>query len=179
MRTTDAAHEAVVRELLERAWSCRRPADAGGDDSNSSSSVAAAVAGSNGGGNNGDSGDGNDDGQAVVYRAAYTGYYCVGCEEYKDESEMVAIPEGEHAAAGATCCPVHRAPCVQRNEVRGGERAARARSTLTQARREKPALAAPPLLPETQNTAHRIERTRSLPAPSSPHQQTKPTKNQQ
>lgn len=98
MRTTDAAHEAVVRELLERAWSCRRPADAGGDDST------------------------RDSGQAVVYRAAYTGYYCVGCEEYKDESEMVAIPEGEHAAAGATCCPVHRAPCVQRNEVRGGER---------------------------------------------------------
>lgn len=114
MRTTDAAHEAVVRELLERAWSCRRPSEDGSPSSASPDNGAAS----------GNASAAENDGDPVVYRAAYTGYYCVGCEEYKDESEMVAIPEGEHAAAGATCCPVHRAPCVQRNEVRRRRRGA-------------------------------------------------------
>jgi hypothetical protein len=113
VRTTDAAHEAVVRELLERAWTSRAGSGGNGGDGASaptttpSSSPSDAPAGD------------------VVYRAAYTGYYCVGCEEYKDESEMVELSEA-HPGAGATCCPVHRAPCVERNEVsesdRGGRR---------------------------------------------------------
>jgi hypothetical protein len=37
---------------------------------------------------------------------AGAGWYCVGCEAYKDEAEM----EGDHA------CPLHKAPCVQRSE---------------------------------------------------------------
>ena len=49
IRTTDARHEALVREVLERVW-------ARGD----------------------------------IYAADYSGYYCVDCEEYKDEAEMDA-----------------------------------------------------------------------------------------
>ena len=38
--------------------------------------------------------------------ACMAGWYCVGCEAYKDESEM----EGDHM------CPTHRARCVERSE---------------------------------------------------------------
>lgn len=41
-----------------------------------------------------------------VYRAAYEGWYCVDCEEYKDEADM----DAEHN------CPIHRKPCRQRSE---------------------------------------------------------------
>ena len=41
-----------------------------------------------------------------IYKASYEGYYCVDCEEYKDEGEMDA---GHN-------CPVHRRPCQQRSE---------------------------------------------------------------
>eukprot|EP00898_Chlorokybus_atmophyticus_P003511 jgi/Chlat1/4160/Chrsp27S04262 len=41
-----------------------------------------------------------------IYRAAYTGKYCVACEEYKDETELL---EGD-------LCPIHRKPCPTRNE---------------------------------------------------------------
>lgn len=34
------------------------------------------------------------------------GWYCVGCEAYKDDSEM----EGDHA------CPLHKTRCVEREE---------------------------------------------------------------
>ena len=35
-----------------------------------------------------------------------TGWYCVGCEQYKDDGEM----EGDHV------CPLHKKPCVLRKE---------------------------------------------------------------
>ena len=41
-----------------------------------------------------------------IYMAAYSGRYCVGCEEYKDEGEMV---EGH-------LCPTHRTECKLREE---------------------------------------------------------------
>ena len=41
-----------------------------------------------------------------IYKASYSGWYCVDCEEYKDEKEM----DGEHN------CPTHRKPCAQRSE---------------------------------------------------------------
>jgi len=41
-----------------------------------------------------------------IYKAKYEGYYCVDCEEYKDESEMDA----------SNNCPVHRRPCQHRSE---------------------------------------------------------------
>nr|GMC59286.1 methionine--tRNA ligase, chloroplastic/mitochondrial [Ipomoea batatas] len=41
-----------------------------------------------------------------IYRADYEGIYCVNCEEYKDEKELL---END-------CCPVHLKPCVRRKE---------------------------------------------------------------
>lgn len=41
-----------------------------------------------------------------IYRADYEGLYCVSCEEYKDEKELVEN----------NCCPVHLKPCVPRKE---------------------------------------------------------------
>ncbi|KAL4424484.1 hypothetical protein ABPG77_006793 [Micractinium sp. CCAP 211/92] len=41
-----------------------------------------------------------------IYKADYEGYYCVDCEEYKDEADMDAEKN----------CPVHRKPCVNRKE---------------------------------------------------------------
>ncbi|KAF0910834.1 hypothetical protein E2562_004800 [Oryza meyeriana var. granulata] len=41
-----------------------------------------------------------------IYRADYEGLYCVSCEEYKDEKELVENK----------CCPVHLKPCVPRKE---------------------------------------------------------------
>jgi len=43
-----------------------------------------------------------------VYKAAYEGWYCVGCEAYKDEDELTG---GE-----ARVCPLHARPCVSRSE---------------------------------------------------------------
>ncbi|KAL8162158.1 hypothetical protein V2J09_013647 [Rumex salicifolius] len=65
IRTTDAKHEAVVKEFYSMVLA------------------------------NGD-----------IYRADYEGLYCVHCEEYKDESELL---DDSH-------CPVHLKPCVQRKE---------------------------------------------------------------
>ena len=45
--------------------------------------------------------------QGDIYKASYSGWYCVDCEEYKDEKEM----DGEHN------CPTHRKPCQHREEV--------------------------------------------------------------
>lgn len=42
-----------------------------------------------------------------VYKAAYEGRYCVGCEEYKDAHDL--DEEGR--------CLVHRTPCPSRTEV--------------------------------------------------------------
>lgn len=41
-----------------------------------------------------------------VYKAAYRGKYCVGCEEYKDEKEL---EEGD-------LCPLHKTVCKEREE---------------------------------------------------------------
>lgn len=41
-----------------------------------------------------------------IYPAAYEGWYCVDCEEYKDETEL---SENHH-------CPTHRRPCSMRKE---------------------------------------------------------------
>lgn len=59
LRTTDARHEALVRDVLERVW---------------------------------ERGD--------IYKANYEGFYCVDCEEYKDEGDMDAGAGGRGAACG-------------------------------------------------------------------------------
>ncbi|GLT31367.1 hypothetical protein SLA2020_061090 [Shorea laevis] len=41
-----------------------------------------------------------------IYQADYEGLYCVNCEEYKDEKELLEN----------NCCPVHLKPCDQRKE---------------------------------------------------------------
>ncbi|KAL2641423.1 hypothetical protein R1flu_009010 [Riccia fluitans] len=41
-----------------------------------------------------------------IYRAQYEGLYCVNCEEYKDEKELMEN----------NCCPIHRKPCAERKE---------------------------------------------------------------
>ncbi|KAJ7971275.1 Methionine--tRNA ligase [Quillaja saponaria] len=41
-----------------------------------------------------------------IYRADYEGLYCVNCEEYKDEKELL----------DNKCCPMHLKPCVPRKE---------------------------------------------------------------
>lgn len=48
-----------------------------------------------------------------IYKAAYSGWYCVDCEEYKDEKELLmddSNPEQSHK------CPIHRKPCQHRSE---------------------------------------------------------------
>lgn len=41
-----------------------------------------------------------------IYKANYKGWYCVGCEEYKDEADM----DDDHT------CPVHQKVCEEREE---------------------------------------------------------------
>ncbi|WOL12634.1 methionine--tRNA ligase, chloroplastic/mitochondrial [Canna indica] len=41
-----------------------------------------------------------------IYRADYEGLYCVNCEEYKDEKELLED----------NCCPMHLKPCLMRKE---------------------------------------------------------------
>lgn len=41
-----------------------------------------------------------------IYPASYEGWYCVDCEEYKDETEL----DDDHN------CPTHRRPCSMRKE---------------------------------------------------------------
>ncbi|XP_062003202.1 methionine--tRNA ligase, chloroplastic/mitochondrial isoform X3 [Rosa rugosa] len=41
-----------------------------------------------------------------IYRADYQGLYCINCEEYKDEKELLEN----------NCCPTHLKPCVARKE---------------------------------------------------------------
>ena len=43
-----------------------------------------------------------------IYQADYEGWYCVGCEEYKDEGDLVGDDKR---------CPLHDAPAVQRSEA--------------------------------------------------------------
>ncbi|KAI6669021.1 hypothetical protein NL676_003906 [Syzygium grande] len=65
IRTTDAKHEAIVKQFYSRVLE------------------------------NGD-----------IYQADYEGLYCVNCEEYKDEKELLVD----------SCCPMHLKPCVRRKE---------------------------------------------------------------
>ena len=65
VRTTSAAHKALVSDILQRAH---------------------------------DRGD--------IYKSAYSGHYCVGCESYKDDEEM---------GPGNTCL-MHRTECKLREE---------------------------------------------------------------
>ncbi|GLI58657.1 hypothetical protein VaNZ11_000399 [Volvox africanus] len=53
-----------------------------------------------------------------IYSADYEGWYCVDCEEFKDEKEMVALegPDGKPEAQ-ARGCPTHRKPCQHRKEA--------------------------------------------------------------
>ena len=46
-----------------------------------------------------------DDGH--IYTGEYEGYYCVGCEEYKQQSELV---DGEGEYAGQLVCAIHSKP---------------------------------------------------------------------
>ncbi|XP_042518967.1 methionine--tRNA ligase, chloroplastic/mitochondrial [Macadamia integrifolia] len=41
-----------------------------------------------------------------IYRADYEGLYCINCEEYKDEKELIEN----------NCCPMHLKPCIPRKE---------------------------------------------------------------
>jgi methionyl-tRNA synthetase len=41
-----------------------------------------------------------------IYKANYKGWYCVGCEEYKDDADM----DEDHN------CSIHRKPCLEREE---------------------------------------------------------------
>lgn len=43
-----------------------------------------------------------------IYKASYSGRYCVGCEEFKDDEDLDA--DGN--------CLIHRTPCPVREEVR-------------------------------------------------------------
>ncbi|TPW72989.1 methionine--tRNA ligase [Schumannella sp. 10F1B-5-1] len=47
-----------------------------------------------------------DDGH--IYAGEYEGYYCVGCEEYKQKDELVEPTEGEFA--GQLVCAIHSRP---------------------------------------------------------------------
>jgi len=41
-----------------------------------------------------------------IYKSAYAGLYCTGCEEYKDPKDLT----------GGTICPTHQTPCAERSE---------------------------------------------------------------
>ena len=43
-----------------------------------------------------------------IYKASYSGRYCVGCEEYKDDEDL----DEDHN------CLIHKQPCPLREEVR-------------------------------------------------------------
>ena len=51
------------------------------------------------------------DDRGDIYKADYEGFYCVDCEEFKDEKEMDADKN----------CPTHRKPCQHRKEVCTGD----------------------------------------------------------
>ena len=47
-----------------------------------------------------------DDGH--IYSGEYEGYYCVGCEEYKQLDDLVTAPDGDYA--GQLVCKIHSRP---------------------------------------------------------------------
>ena len=48
-----------------------------------------------------------------IYKWSYEGYYCVGCEEYKDESDLVLVEEENNKSFH---CPLHAKACDKRSE---------------------------------------------------------------
>ncbi|NEM90775.1 methionine--tRNA ligase [Galbitalea soli] len=48
----------------------------------------------------------HDDG--FIYKGEYEGYYCVGCEEYKQLDDLMETPEGDFA--GQLVCKIHGRP---------------------------------------------------------------------
>lgn len=48
-----------------------------------------------------------------IYKAAYSGWYCVDCEEYKDEKELLMDDSNSEQSHK---CPTHRKPCQHRSE---------------------------------------------------------------
>jgi methionyl-tRNA synthetase len=57
-----------------------------------------------------------------IYKAAYSGWYCVDCEEYKDEKELVDLSQDKGGSSSSSssgegaqhACPTHRKPCQHR-----------------------------------------------------------------
>jgi methionyl-tRNA synthetase len=49
-----------------------------------------------------------------IYRGSYEGNYCVGCEEYKTEADLL---EGEGAFAGQAVCAIHSKPVEKLQET--------------------------------------------------------------
>ena len=47
-----------------------------------------------------------DDGH--IYSGEYEGYYCVGCEEYKQIDDLMETPDGDYA--GQLVCKIHGRP---------------------------------------------------------------------
>jgi methionyl-tRNA synthetase len=47
-----------------------------------------------------------DDGH--IYEGVYEGYYCVGCEEYKQLDDLMETPDGDYA--GVKLCKIHSLP---------------------------------------------------------------------
>jgi methionyl-tRNA synthetase len=47
-----------------------------------------------------------DDG--FIYKGEYEGYYCVGCEEYKQQDDLMETPDGDYA--GQLVCKIHGRP---------------------------------------------------------------------
>ena len=50
-----------------------------------------------------------------IYKGSYEGFYCVGCEEYKDESDLVMVEE-EGGSTKSFHCPLHAKACDKRSE---------------------------------------------------------------
>jgi methionyl-tRNA synthetase len=55
-----------------------------------------------------------------IYKGSYEGYYCVGCEEYKDETDLVPVEEEDEEGGGGRRksfhCPLHAKACDMRSE---------------------------------------------------------------
>jgi len=49
-----------------------------------------------------------------IYRGSYEGNYCVGCEEYKTEADLI---EGESAFSGQAVCAIHSKPVEKLQET--------------------------------------------------------------
>ena len=49
-----------------------------------------------------------------IFKGSYEGYYCVGCEEYKDEGDLVPV-EGD-GGSESFHCPLHAKACDKRSE---------------------------------------------------------------